>query len=220
MSALATRGRPGRAFRLVAFVLATLAAGRAHADRQELYTVIAYDPGGSRFRLPVKGSSSDVTKFTNGLDAAAYYGLSNRLHIGARIRASRTSNVQFSGTSLRMKDGSLSQGDVFMDHWALGLGTLVVYRIDTRSALAPLLEMEGGVMTHRYGRIVHIPAGVSYSVPQGDVSSTAAYGSAAVMLEYRFRNRWVAATGISAQREASGFVPWTVSVPIRLGHIW
>lgn len=214
------RGKLASSLTSVVAAVAAFAAGPARADRQELYTIVSYDPGVSRYRLPVDGSGPDVTRFANSLALTVYYGISNRLHLGSRLRASRASDVRFSGTSVRMNDGSQSQGEVFLDHWSLGVGALVVYRIDTRSAFAPLLELEGGVTTHRYGRIAHIPAGVTYTVPQADVSSSTAYGAVAVLLEYRFANRWVAAGGVSTQLEAGGFAPWTVSLPLRIGYIW
>lgn len=45
-------------------------------------------------------------------------------------------------------------------------------------------------------------------------------GSAALLLEYRFANRWVAAAGVGVQGETSGRVAWSLSVPLRFGVIW
>ena len=39
------------------------------------------------------------------------------------------------------------------------------------------------------------------------------------ILEYRFRNYWLASAGVGIQVE-DGRMPWSVFVPFRLGRIW
>lgn len=205
--------------RRVVALLVTFTASPALADRREVYTVLAFEPGMCRFEVPV-GSGASTSKYCNALAVATYYGLTNSLHLGGRIRVTRTTDVRFAETTVRLGDGSASHGDVFEDHWALGIGGLAVYRFDTRARLAPLAELEAGVMTHKYDRIEHIPSGVAYSVPQGSQSATELYAAASLLLEYRLATRWVASAGISGQVESGGLRPWSITVPLRAGFIW
>ena len=110
-------------------------------------------------------------------------------------------------------------GDVYEDHLGIGLGAVLLYRVSTDHPLAPLFELEGGFTNHSFSRVAFIPKGSTYSYPKSSVSYVALYGAAAVLLEYRFLTRWVAAAGVSVQRE-SGHVPWGVSVPLRVGVVW
>ncbi len=73
---------------------------------------------------------------------------------------------------------------------------------------------------HEYGNIAHMPAGAAYSIQLADLSETVLHGGATVLLEYRFRNRWIVAAGVGVQLEPSGLTPWSVVVPFRLGWIW
>ncbi len=111
-------------------------------------------------------------------------------------------------------------GDVFEDHRSLGLGVLALYRLDTGLHLAPVFEVEAGFTSHQYRRIAHVPTGVAFTFPLPDVSETVLHGSAALLLEYRFAERWIAAGGVGVQGETGGLVPWSVSVPLRFGIIW
>lgn len=194
-------------------------ATTARADHEEIYTVIGYEAGVSRYDLPANGSGTS-TSFAGALEASIYYGLTNTIHIGGRVRASSSSDVRFSGVRLSMPDGSISTGDVFEDHRSLGVGAVAIYRYDTGLHLAPVFELEGGFTSHQYRRIAHVPTGVAFTIPLPDVSETLLHGSAALLLEYRFANRWIAAGGVGVQGETGGLVPWSVSVPLRFGVIW
>ena len=132
----------------------------------------------------------------------------------------RNPDIHFGGAVVRMPDGSSSVGDVYEDDLFLGIGALALYRFDTRTSLAPVAELEAGFTSHRYQRIEHIPAGGTHSYPEPGVSRLALHGSAALLVEYRFRNRWVAAAGIALQGEGGGLMPWGVRVPVRVGVIW
>jgi hypothetical protein len=119
-----------------------------------------------------------------------------------------------------MPDGSVSRGDVYLDHRSVGIGALALYRLDTGLHLAPLLEVEAGFTSHQYRRIAHVPTGVAYIIPLSDVSEAVFHGAAAVLVEYRFRNRWIAAAGVGVQVEPGASVPWSVNLPLRVGVIW
>ena len=133
-------------------VLALLCAESARADRRELYTVLGYDPGVSHYELS-GGNTGSATTYTGTLTASVYYGLTNTWHIGGRLRLSSVSNIHIGNAVVSMPDGSLSEGDVYEDHRSLGLGALVVYRVDTKTSLAPLLELEAGFAAHEFQRI-------------------------------------------------------------------
>jgi hypothetical protein len=205
--------------RILVHVLTLLAAGRARADHKEIYTVLGFDAGVNRYNLPANGSGS-TTAYAGALDLSVYYGLTNALHVGGRLRVSSTSNIHFSGVTLTMPDGGQSVGDVYADHRSIGLGALALYRVDTGRALAPLVEVEAGFTAHEYRRIEHVPAGVAYKIELPNASQTALHGSLAALLEYRFANRWVAMAGLTAQAESGNLQPWSLSVPLRLGMIW
>jgi len=207
------------AARVLVLAAALLAAVPARADRDEIYAVFGYEAGATRYDLPANGSGS-ATGYAGALDLAVYYGLTNAVHLGGWVRASSSSDVHFSGVRVTLPDGSKSPGDLYEDHRSFGLGTLGLYRIDTGYKLAPLLELEAGFTTHQYRRIAHVPAGVAFTIAMPDVSETVLHGAAALLLEYRFANRWIAASSVRVQAENGGLTPWSLSVPFRLGVIW
>ena len=205
--------------RPIVLLVALFAAGAARADYTEVYTVLGYRAGVSHYLLPAAGSGS-VTGYAGALDVSAYYGLTNALHVGGRVQLSSSSDVHFSGTTVRLSDGSQSTGDVYDDHRALGVGALALYRVDTGPTLAPVIDFEGGFTTHEYRRIAHVPGGASYTVSLASVSETVLHGAGTLLLEYRLTNRWIAATGVGVQVELGGLTPWSVFVPFRVGCIW
>lgn len=213
-------GAPGRlAARLCALVAAALAAGSARADRKELYSLVGLGAGVNRYKVPATGSGS-ATAFAGALDVSLYFGLTNTLHLGGRLRLTSTSNVHFDNARVTMADGSESAGSVFADHRAVSLGAVGLYRFDTGLAFAPVLELEAGFATHQYRRIEHVPAGVGFKYELGSKTQNALYGAGAVLLEYRFANRWVAMTGVSVRAETGDLQPWSLSVPLRVGVVW
>lgn len=211
--------RPEILARLLLSATVLFTAGNALADRREWYTVLGYEPGLSRYETPSGGSGS-ATKFASAVSLGAYYGLTDTLHVGARIRATTNANIDIGKAVVPLPDGSRPSGDLYLDHQSLGLGALLLYRFDTKHSLAPLVELEGGVTAHRFQRIAFFPAGAAHSYPQGSVSKSALYGSAALLLEYRFLNRWVAAAGVSVHGEGGGLMPFGIYVPLRFGIIW
>ena len=200
-------------------LLGLCVARPARADLKELYTVLGFEPGVSRYDVPASGSGS-TTALTGTFDLSAYYGLTNTWHVGGRIRGSIRSDVHLADARLNMPDGSVSTGDVYLDHRSVGLGALALYRLDTGLHLAPVLEVEAGFTSHQYRRIAHVPTGVAYIIPLSDVSETVFHGAAAVLVEYRFANRWIAAAGVGVQVEPGARVPWSVNLPLRVGVIW
>ncbi len=173
----------------------------------------------SRYDLPASGSGS-ATALTGTFDLSAYYGLANTWHVGGRIRGSISSDVHLADVRVNMPDGSVSRGDVYLDHRSIGIGALALYRLDTGLHLAPVLEVEAGFTSHQYRRIAHVPAGVGYIIPLSGVSETVFHGAAAMLVEYRFGNRWMAAAGAGVEVEPGARVPWSVNLPLRVGVIW
>ena len=108
--------RPEILARLLLAVIVLFTAGRALADRREWYTVLGYEPGLSRYETPSGGSGS-ATEFASAVSLGAYYGLTNTLHVGARIRATSNTNVEsrtrwFPCRTARGPRGSLSGSSV------------------------------------------------------------------------------------------------------------
>jgi hypothetical protein len=108
-----------------------VAPGRARADRRDLYMLLGYQPGVSRLHSPA-GSDATVTSYAGAFDLTAYYGLSNTLHVGGRLRFSRTTDMRFEAVDVTKVDGTTSRGDVFADHFGFGFGALALYRITGR----------------------------------------------------------------------------------------
>jgi hypothetical protein len=200
-------------------LLGLCVARPARADLKELYTALGYEPAVSHYDLPASGSGS-AAALTSRFDLSAYFGLTNAWHVGGRIRGSISSDVHLADARVNMPDGSVSSGDVYLDHRSVGIGALALYRLDTGLHLAPVLEVEAGFTSHQYRRIEHVPTGVAYIIPLSDVSETVFHGAAAVLVEYRFRNRWIAAAGVGVQVEPGASVPWSVNLPLRVGVIW
>ncbi|WP_160308984.1 hypothetical protein [Anaeromyxobacter sp. PSR-1] len=200
-------------------MLGVFVARPAQADLKELFTVVGYAPAVSHYDLPASGSGS-ATAYTGAIDLSAYYGLTNTWHVGGRIRGSIASDVHLADVRLNMPDGSVSTGDVYLDHRSVGLGALALYRLDTGLHLAPVLEVEAGFTSHQYRRIAHVPTGVAFTIPLSDVSETVFHGGAALLVEYRFGNRWIAAAGAGLQVEPGARVPWSVNLPLRAGIVW
>jgi hypothetical protein len=138
--------------------------------------------------------------------------------VGARLRVSSTTNLHVDNAVVVLND-TKTVGDIYEDHLGLGLDGVILYRVETHYPLAPLIELEGGFTSHQFRRVAFIPKGSTYSYSQSSASSVALHGAAALLLEYRFSTRWVAAAGFSAERE-TGDVPWSYSVPLRVGFIW
>ena len=202
----------------VAVLLAMVAPNRAKADRRELYTLVGYQPGVSHLRSPASSDAAS-TVYAGAFDLTAYHGLSNTFHVGGRLRFSRSADVRFEAIDLTSADGTTSRGDVFADHFGFGFGALALYRVDTGYSLAPVFELEAGFTIHDYGNVVHVPTGAAYRTALPGVSETVVHGSGTLILEYRFRNYWVASAGVGVQVE-DGRMPWSVFVPFRLGRIW
>jgi hypothetical protein len=200
-------------------VAALFTAAPARADRKEIYTVLGFDAGANGYKVPANGSGS-TTAFAAGLDLGVYYGLTNTLHLGGRLRATSTPDVQFDSVKLSMADGSESVGSLFADHRSISLGAVGHYRFDTGRAFAPVVELEAGFAAHQYRRVEHVPAGAGFKLDLGNKSQDALYGAGALLLEYRFANRWIAMTGISVRAETGDMQPWSLSVPLRVGVIW
>ena len=207
-------------WRSAAVLAALFIATSARADYEELYTLVGYQAGVTRYRVPAAGSA-EGTSYAGALDLTAYYGLTNAVHVGGRLRVTRTSDLRFSGATLTTQDGSHSTGDVFDDHLGIGVGALVLYRVNT-GAFAPLLEFEGGVAHHAYRNAILVlrdGSGSQSAVPLANVGETVPYAAATVLLEYRFRDQWIVVAGAGAQ-VAGGLAPWSLFVPLRVGRIW
>jgi hypothetical protein len=204
--------------RLALLSLVLVIPATVRADKGELYALI-----GGQFLLPrydsALGGPGRATPTAGGLDAVAYYGLTNWIHVGAAVHVSRVSDVTFENTRVTLSDGSPSTGAVYLNDLASGGGAVALCRFDTGYRLAPVLSLELGVNHHSYTEIDHVPAGASYQLAFPDVSEFVLSARGELLLEYRFTDHLVAAAGVSAVAE-QGHMPWQLGVPLRFGVIW
>lgn len=208
----------GLRVRTVLSLLGVLAAMPVKADRRDLYTLVGYEAGVSHWGLPASGQGS-ATGYTGAIDLTAYYGFTNKLHLGARVRLTSTSDILFEKRTITASDGTQLGGDVFVDHRAVSVGGLALWRFET-GALAPLLELGAGVTVHEYRNVAVVPVGSSAGMALPSRPETEFYATGTVLLEYRFWERWVASVGVGVQVEPRGLAPWTVFVPFRVGRVW
>lgn len=221
-SGMTIRDLARKASHTCSFAVATalLLPGLARADYTDLYTVVGYEAGLGHYVLPADGSGS-VTTYTGGITASVFYGFSNTFHLGGQLRLTSKTDARFGGVTLTLPPGVDSTGDVYSDHFGVSLGALLHYRFDTGQLVVPVLEIEGGITVHDYHDIIQVPGGATYSISLASLSEVVVQGSATVLFEYRFKNAWVASTGLGVMLEPSGgLMPWSVSIPIRLGRIW
>lgn len=204
---------------VLAMVLGLLAAAPARADKRELYTLIGYEAGVGRFNLPAVAGAA-TTRYAGALDLTGYYGVTNDLHLGGRLRLTASSDLRFTGRTVAQGDGTQVTGDVFMDHRALSIGGLVLYRFDTGASLAPALEVGAGISVHQYRNVAIFAVGSAVGTALPSDSETRFYATGTLLLEYRFLDRWVASVGAGVQAEPGAMVPWTVILPVRVGRIW
>jgi hypothetical protein len=213
---------PGDTVRRIAIGIVTVSlfmAVPARADRREIYALVGYGAGVGWYGLPANGEGS-ATTYAGAIDLTAYYGLTNTVHVGGRLRLTASSDVRFAGEAVTLSDGTPVSGDVFVDHRALSAGALLLYRFDTGYGLAPLLELGAGASVHEYRNLAVIAAGRAVGTLLPSRSEAAFYASGSALLEYRFLDHWVAAVGIGMQGEPGGLASWVAFVPLRLGHVW
>ena len=199
--------------------VAALTPSAARADARELYTLLGYQGGVSHYRLAAT-SDAAVTSYSGAFDLTVYYGVWNALHLGGRLRLSSNSDVPFRSAEVTDPNGSRSRGDVFLDHRALGVGGVAVYRVDSGFALAPVFELGAGLTVHQVRNVAQVRPDGTSTVPLNGSSNVAMYGSGALLLEYRWRDRWLASAGVTVQAETAGPTPWSFFFPLRVGYIW
>lgn len=206
--------------RRFALALALLVPALALADRRELYTQVGVGPSFLVLRDAAEGKAPG-TLLALGLEASAYYGLTNELHVGGVVRAALGRDAAFQGVHLQQRDGSELTGALYEDPFALGAAALLVYRVSTGSELAPLARLELGVSHHRYSRLLFVPAGTTLGVDLLDASETSLGGRLTLALEYRFLSTFVASLGASAQASLGGSrAPWRFELPFTVGVVW
>lgn len=181
--------------------------------------LLGYEPGVSHYKLGTTGTGSATRPAGLALSATVLRGLTNTWHAGGRLHFANSTDVHVGNAIVKMQEGPTQQGDVYEDHRALGAGALLLYRFDTHAPVAPVLEVEGGVASHQYSRVIFIPTGATKKYDQPSRSRTSAFGSASLLLEYRFATRWLASAGVTGQVE-TGDLPWSIRVPVRVGMIW
>jgi hypothetical protein len=206
-------------------IVAAVAPSAARADSRELYTLFGYQGGVSHYRLSEAGDGT-ATSYSGAIDLTVYYGLRNAfglrnaLHVGGRLRLASTSGVLFSGADVTNPDGTRSQSDIHVDHRAIGVGGVIAYRVDNGYALAPVLEVGCGLAVHQVRNVVQVPQGGTVGTQLEGSSDVVVYGSGGMLLEYRWRDRWLASAGVMVQAETAGPTPWSFSVPVRIGYIF
>jgi hypothetical protein len=205
----------------LAFSLTVVAAtpAAARADRQELYTVAGIAPVVGRYENPLV-NSGQTNRSSFAAEMAVYYGISNSLHFGGIIRASKMTGARFNNVFMELPDKSWSTGTVQADELAFGAGLLGLYRLDTGYPVAPVASAELGFTHHTYSNLAHVPAGQNYGIPFSDKSETRLECRLGLAVEYRFASRFVLSAGAVYGLEPGGLAPWSLSFPVRVGVIW
>jgi len=191
----------------------------ARADRRELYTVLGLEPQLTRFSEPL-AASADAMRFTPALELAAFYGLTNSLHVGAALRLSQSRGLEIRNADVFLPDHSPSSGSVSFDHRSIGFGVLGYYRLDTGRSIAPGLAVEAGFASHAYSAVNHSPTGASFGIPYPSTSEFRPYLRATLGAEYRCMDHLYASLAVGASFEPGGLAAWQLVLPLRVGWIW
>lgn len=200
-------------------LLVLVAASPVWADQGELYAQVSAAPVLSSFDDPAGGSASAL-RLGLGTQVAAFYGLTDTLHLGASLRFGGARDVAFSGLRVRLADGSQPLGTLYEDAYVLGAGALAHYRLDTGENWAPFAQLELGAVYHRYARLQHVPEGTTLSANFPEVGEWALSGRATVGLEYRFADRFFASLALGVRRNLNALTVWQVELPASAGIIW
>jgi hypothetical protein len=200
-------------------LLSTLAPTAALADRREFYLTLSLEPQLSRFTEPISGASQ-ASSLGGGATLAAYYGLTNALHLGGAVRFSLTRDVPFSNANIVLPGGAPSHGTVYEDRLGFGATALAAYRVDTGRAFAPVGRLELGFASLSYKNIQHAPAGATYAVEFPGSHELVLEARAGLSGEYRFGDHFVTAVGLQVTVHPGSISPWEVGLPFTLGWAW
>jgi len=192
----------------------------ARADRREIYTMVAIEPGVASAHAPVQppGTSSHVAC---GAQLAAFYGVTNSIHVGAALSFNYAPNFRYGNVSRRLEDGSSTPvGTYFQNGMTVGLGALAQYRFDTGFALAPIARLEVGLNFAQLVGAQLQPDGRDFGIDFAAEGRAVFAARGLVGVEWRVSERWVGSVGIGYRRNFGGSVPWEISVPLGIGLVW
>lgn len=206
--------------RLLAFAaLFALVPGIAQADRKELYVALGLEPALMHTNDAYDTRASGNT--TRGaLALTAYYGLTNTLHVGAALRSTMAKDIHVSPIAVQLPDGTRPTGTLYEDLFAVSLGAVAHYRVDTGYRTAPTLSLEAGLASYSYTNRIHSPNNAGYAFTVRSTSDTAPYVRPAVGVEYRATDRVVVAVSVAAELAPGVHQPWAIGIPFNVGLIW
>lgn len=196
-----------------------LAPSLAHADRRELYTSAEISPQLFHLTDPI-AEKATTTLLAPGVALSVAYGLTNALHVGGALHFSMGTNASFNPSQVILSDGSPSDGVTYEDLVAVGATAFALYRFDTGTRLAPLLQADLGLTSISYTKVAHIPTGSSFAIGFPDVSETVLELRASARAEYRFSDHLVASGGIGAIVNPGALRSWALYLPFTFGWIW
>ena len=207
--------RPARASSALLLAAATLLASpAAQADGRELYTLVEAAPAVVVLNdIPTGKATTTRVGFTGGV--AAYYGLTNSLHVGLGARVTLANDASFPNLTVSQEPA----GTFYENMLGVGADAVVAYRLDTGGPLAPVCRLQIGAAYHLYSaqQLVLDP---QHAVPYPDLGQLVAGAQVSVALEYRLGDRIVGSAGLAARYNFSGASPFQFSLPVTVGVVW
>jgi hypothetical protein len=97
---------------------------------------------------------------------------------------------------------------------------VAVYRWDTGWPVAPFARLEVSAGFNRFSRVALVPEGLQYYQPYPSRLEFALGGRAAVGVEYRFADNWVATASLAYRRALFGHALAAIEVPFAIAYIW
>lgn len=190
----------------------------AYGDRRELYTTLSLEPGWALSGDPLSGEGVTGAPAI-GVNAAAYYGLSNTVHLGAVVRLGYSRDFTYDRLNVVLPDGTSSRGRLFYNRSQVGFSALGRYRFDTGGRWAPVMWLEVGLVHEAASGIEHIPQGSSFGIFFADRRETALSCRSGIELEYRLSERWVLGLG-AAIAGSPGRQEVQMALPAKVGVVW
>jgi hypothetical protein len=191
----------------------------AWADRRDLYTQFALGPSVPQMEDRT-GEGSRATQAALLAEGIIYYGLSHTLYLGGLLHGTFIRDAAIPGASRQLPDGTLPKGTLYLDSWSVGIGPLMVWRLDTGKIIAPLVRLEVGASYYHYRRVQLVPVGQFVAIAQPAWSELAFGGRALLGLELRYANHLSITVSMGLRRTFGASIPWQLDFPLSVGLIW
>lgn len=199
-------------------LLCLLASSSARADRRDLYLVLEGAPALLQADDAVDGATGATRLGVNG-QVGAYYGLTNRLHVGAVFRGVHGGGFAYEDKTLSVS-GTRAVGTFRQSLTGFGAAALLLFRPNLGSDFAPVARLElGGTQVHHTG-LVFEPAGLSQRY-EFDSLTELVWGARVVLAaEYRFLDSFVASVGLGFRQNFNALAQRQFELPILVGYVW